>query len=66
MEIEFDDVKDAANLPKHVVSLVLGAAVLENSIGEVVSSLAKSERASNSPALAIPPRRRRWNAGCGM
>jgi uncharacterized DUF497 family protein len=36
VEIEFDDVKDAANRAKHGVSLVLGAAVLANPIGEVV------------------------------
>jgi uncharacterized DUF497 family protein len=36
VEIEFDDVKDAAILAKHGVSLVLGAAVLANPIGEVV------------------------------
>lgn len=36
MEIEFDDVKDAANHAKQGVSLALGAAVLANPIGEVV------------------------------
>jgi uncharacterized DUF497 family protein len=36
MDVEFDDVKDAANLAKHGVSLALGAAVLANLIGEVV------------------------------
>lgn len=36
MRIEFDTVKDTANLEKHKVSLALGAFVLENPIGEVV------------------------------
>jgi uncharacterized DUF497 family protein len=36
MDVEFDDVKDAANLSKHGVSLALGAVVLANPIGEVV------------------------------
>jgi uncharacterized DUF497 family protein len=36
MDVEFDDVKDAANLAKHGVSLALGAVVLANPIGEVV------------------------------
>lgn len=36
MDIEFDDAKDAANIAKHGVSLVLGAVVLENPIGEVL------------------------------
>ena len=35
MDIEFDDAKDAANIAKHGVSLVLGAVVLENRIGVV-------------------------------
>jgi uncharacterized DUF497 family protein len=33
VEIEFDAIKDAANLAKHGVSLALGAAVLANPIG---------------------------------
>ncbi len=36
VEIECDDVKDAADLAKHGVSLALGAVVLSHSIGEVV------------------------------
>lgn len=36
MDFEFDDAKDEANIAKHGVSLVLGAAVLENRIGEIV------------------------------
>ncbi|MGH7153817.1 MAG: BrnT family toxin [Acetobacteraceae bacterium] len=36
MEIEFDPTKDAANRAKHGVSLILGAILLENRIGEVV------------------------------
>lgn len=36
MDIEFDDAKEAANLAKHGVSLILGAAVLENRVGELV------------------------------
>ncbi len=36
VDIEFDDVKNVANLAKHGVSLALGAAVLSNLIGEVV------------------------------
>ena len=36
MDIKFDDAKDAANIAKHGVSLALGAAVLENRIGELV------------------------------
>ena len=36
MEIEFDDVKDAGNVAKHGVSLVIGAAVLANTVGVVV------------------------------
>ena len=36
MDITFDDAKDAANIAKHGVSLALGAAVLQNRIGEVV------------------------------
>jgi uncharacterized DUF497 family protein len=36
MNVEFDDVKDAANLAKHGVSLALGVVVLANPIGEVV------------------------------
>ena len=36
MQFEFDDVKDAANLARHGVSLALGAVVLANPIGEVV------------------------------
>lgn len=35
MDIEFDDAKDAANIAKHGVSLVLGAVVLGSRIGEV-------------------------------
>ncbi len=35
MDIEFDDAKDAVNIAKHGVSLVLGAAVIENRVGEV-------------------------------
>jgi uncharacterized DUF497 family protein len=38
VDIEFDDAKDAANVAKHGVSLVLGAVVLENLIGEAVDS----------------------------
>ena len=34
VEIEFDPEKDAANLAKHGVSLVLGVVVLENCIGD--------------------------------
>jgi len=36
VKIEFDDVKDAANLAKHGVSLALGAVILANAIGEIV------------------------------
>jgi uncharacterized DUF497 family protein len=36
VDIEFDDVKDAANLAKHSVSLALGAVVLAHPIGEIV------------------------------
>jgi uncharacterized DUF497 family protein len=36
VEVEFDDVKDSANLAKHGVSLALGAVILANLIGEVV------------------------------
>jgi hypothetical protein len=36
MDVEYDDAKDAANRAKHGVSLVLGAAVLENPLGELV------------------------------
>ena len=36
MEIEFDDAKDDANRAKHGLPLALGAAVLENLIGEVL------------------------------
>ncbi len=36
VDIAFDDAKDAANIAKHGVSLVLGAAVLESCVGEVV------------------------------
>ncbi len=36
MRIEFDDVKDAANLAKHGVSLALGAVILANAVGEIV------------------------------
>lgn len=36
MEIEFDPAKDAVNRSKHGVSLILGAAVLGNRIGEIV------------------------------
>ena len=35
METEFDPEKDAANLAKHGVSLILGVVVLENCIGEI-------------------------------
>lgn len=35
MDIEFDDTKDAANQERHGVSLVLGAVVLENRVGEI-------------------------------
>jgi uncharacterized DUF497 family protein len=35
VDIEFDDAKDAVNIAKHGVSLVLGAAVIENRVGEV-------------------------------
>ena len=35
MDIEFDDVKDAANRAKHGVSLAFGAIVLENYVGEI-------------------------------
>ena len=34
MDIEFDPAKDAANIAKHGVSLILGAAILANPIGE--------------------------------
>jgi uncharacterized DUF497 family protein len=36
MDVEFDDAKDAANIAKHGVSLVLGAVVLGSSVGEMV------------------------------
>lgn len=36
MDCEFDDAKDAANIAKHGVSLVLGATVLENRVGEII------------------------------
>jgi len=36
MEFQFDSEKDAANRAKHGVSLVLGAVVLANRVGEVV------------------------------
>ena len=35
MDIEFDDAKDAANIAKHGVSLILGAAILQYPIGAV-------------------------------
>jgi uncharacterized DUF497 family protein len=36
MDVEFDEAKDATNVAKHGVSLVLGAVVLENRLGEVI------------------------------
>ena len=36
MEFQFDSEKDAANRARHGVSLVLGAVVLANRVGEVV------------------------------
>jgi uncharacterized DUF497 family protein len=36
MDIEFDPAKDAANREKHGVSLVLGAVVLTNLMGEIL------------------------------
>jgi len=36
VEFEFDDAKDAANIAKHGVSLVLGAAVVSNRIGDAI------------------------------
>ena len=36
MEFQFDSEKDAANRAKHGVSLVLGAVVLANRVGEAV------------------------------
>ncbi len=36
MEIEYDDAKDAANIAKHGVSLLVGAVVLENCVGETI------------------------------
>jgi len=35
MEVEFDTVKDAANIVKHGVSLRLGAVILEHRLGVV-------------------------------
>ncbi len=36
VDFEFDPAKDAVNREKHGVSLVLGAAVLTNSVGEML------------------------------
>lgn len=36
MEFEYDAEKDSMNRAKHGVSLVLGAVVLENRVGEIV------------------------------
>jgi len=36
VRIEFDDVKDAANLAKHGVSLALSAVIIANPVGEIV------------------------------